>query len=58
MEQMQNFVKGLQAQVWILLDASTGGTIRDSGKRTDREDESKWIQLCKYQSVEQVRNQE
>lgn len=28
MEQMQNFVKGLQAQVQMLLDASTCGTIR------------------------------
>lgn len=28
MEQIQNFMKGLQAQVQMLLDASTGGTIQ------------------------------
>lgn len=32
MEQMQNFVKGLQAQVRMLIDASTGGTIRSLTK--------------------------
>lgn len=28
MKQMHNFVKGLQAQVQMFLDASVGGTIR------------------------------
>lgn len=44
---MQNFVKGLQAQVRMLLDASAGGTIRTPTKSQVKEKIEK-MSLDKY----------